>query len=65
MKRALLFLVLGLFCPMLQGALIAHLPRVLCPDLSLLVVMALALCWRSTAGGLLVAGSAGFVGLRS
>ena len=61
MKRALLFLVLALFCPMLQGALLAHLPRAVVPDLSLLVVLALALCWRSTAGGLLVAGSAGCV----
>lgn len=61
MKRAVLLLVLGMLCPMLQGALVAHLPRILCPDFSLLVVVGLALSWRSTAGGLLVAGSVGFV----
>ncbi len=61
MKRALLLLSLGVLSPMLQGALVAHLPRALCPDLSLLVVLALALSWRSTAGGLLVAGIVGFV----
>jgi rod shape-determining protein MreD len=61
LKRGLLLLSLGVLAPMLQGALVAHLPRALCPDLSLLIVMALAISWRSTAGGLLVAGIVGFV----
>ena len=61
MKRGLLLLVVGVLAPMFQGALVVHLPRMLVPDLSLLVVMALALCWRSTGGGLLMAALVGFV----
>ena len=41
MKRALLLAGLGVLAPILQGALVAHLPRFLCPDLSVLVVLAL------------------------
>ena len=61
MRRPLLLLALGVLTPMFQGALVSHLPRALVPDLSLLVVLALGLHWRSASGGLLVAGIAGFV----
>ena len=52
---ALIFLV-----PMFHSAVGPYLAAELRPDLSLLLVMALALCWRSTAGGLLLAAASGF-----
>ena len=54
----LLLLVLGVLAVMLQGALVAPLPAAragvrTCPSCSW---SAIGLCWRSTAGGLLLAG---------
>jgi rod shape-determining protein MreD len=52
-------LVFGI--PMLQGALAPFLPPAFRPDLALLVVLALALSWRNTASGLVLAAVCGFV----
>src|SRR2546427_9198826 len=46
---------------MLQGALAPFLPTAFRPDLALLVVFALALAWRNTAPGLVLAAVCGFV----
>lgn len=61
MKPALALLLLGLFVPILQGALASLLPRGVCPDLTLLLVIALAVSLRSTAGGVALAAWIGFV----
>ena len=47
--------------PMLEGALAPFLPAAFRPDLPLLVVFALALSWRNTATGLVLATVCGFV----
>lgn len=56
---AIFALVFGI--PMLQGALAPFLPPAFRPDLALLVVFALALTWRNTATGLVLAATCGFV----
>lgn len=56
---AIFALVFGI--PILQGALAPFLPPAFRPDLALLVVFALALAWRNTATGLLLAATCGFV----
>ena len=56
---AIAALVFGV--PMLQGALAPFLPTAFRPDLALLVVFALALAWRNTAPGLVLAAVCGFV----
>src|SRR5258706_6961607 len=56
---AIAALVFGV--PMLQGALAPFLPTAFRPDLALLVVFALALSWRNTASGLVLASLCGFV----
>lgn len=61
MKRPVALLVLAALAPMLQGALMPFLPNGWFPDLSLLLMLTLALVWRSTAGGLLVTAFCGFV----
>lgn len=60
MKRGVGLLLLVLGVPMIEGGLAPFLPTVARPDLSLLVVLALAFCWRSTAGGLVLAAVSGF-----
>jgi len=60
-KRVLGLLVLVVGVPMVQGGVAPFLPTAARPDVSLLVVLALAFCWRSTAGGLVLAALAGFV----
>ena len=57
MKRAAALVGLGMLAPMLQGALSPFLPAGLCPNLGLLVVIGLALSWRSVPGGMLVGAS--------
>jgi rod shape-determining protein MreD len=47
--------------PMLECALAPFLPAAFRPDLPLLVVLALALSWRNTATGLVLAAVCGFV----
>jgi len=50
----------GLVVLALQGALATFLPPALCPDLGLLYVLAIALCWKGAAGGLVVAALLGY-----
>jgi len=52
--------ILVLAIPMLQGALAPYFPGALRPDLALLVVFGLALCWRNSATGLVLAAASGF-----
>jgi rod shape-determining protein MreD len=56
---AIFALVFG--APMVQGALAPFLPTAFRPDLALLVVFALALSWRNTATGVVLAAICGFV----
>jgi rod shape-determining protein MreD len=60
-KRTLAVLVVGIAAPMLQGALNTFVPARFTPDLGFLIVIALGLYWRSTAGGLAIAVALGFV----
>jgi rod shape-determining protein MreD len=60
-RRSVAILVIVLGAPMLQGALATFLPIVFRPDLALLVVFGLALGWRDTATGLVLAAVCGFV----
>ena len=61
MKRAAALVLLGLLVPMIQGALAGFLPRGACPDVGLLLVIALGVCLRSTAAGVALAAWIGFV----
>jgi rod shape-determining protein MreD len=60
-KRIAAFALLVFAVPMLQGVLARFLPAALHPDLGLLVVFGLSLCWRNTATGLIFAAVCGFV----
>ena len=60
MKRVLVIFALGLVALGVQGGLAKILPRELCPDLGLLVVIAMGLRWQETTRGLLVASALGF-----
>jgi cell shape-determining protein MreD len=53
--------VLGVLATMTQGALAAFLPPPWCPDLGLLVVVALGLYWQSVVGGFALATALGYV----
>jgi len=59
-KPALGLLVLGALAAILQGAATAVLPARWFPDLGFLLVVAIALCWRSPVGGLLLAALFGY-----
>lgn len=61
MTRVLEVLALGCGAALLQGAVAGFVSPWWIPDLSLLVVMGLAVYWRSTAGGLVLAMVLGFV----
>lgn len=61
MKRAAVLVVLGLLVPMIQGGLAPFLPHGACPDVGLLLVIALGMALRSAAGGLALAAWIGFV----
>lgn len=61
MKRALALLLLGVLATMLQGAVATFAPPLLVPDLGLLMVFAIGFCWRSAAGGVLLAATLGYV----
>ena len=56
---AILALVFGI--PLFQSALAPFLPPAFRPDLALLAVFALALAWRNTATGIVLAAICGFV----
>ena len=60
MKPALGLLALGALAAMLQGAATAVVPARWFPDLGLLLVVAIALSWRSPVGGLLLAAVSGY-----
>ena len=61
MRRGAALAVLVFFLPVLQTGLALFLPEFLRPDLSLLSVLGLALCWRNTASGLVLTAIIGFV----
>jgi rod shape-determining protein MreD len=61
MKRGLAVFALGLIALGVQGGLSMAIPRVLCPDLGLLVVIAIGLHWRDTTSGLFIASALGFI----
>ena len=60
MKRGLAVLALGLIALGVQGGMAMSIPRALCPDLGLLVVIAIGLHWREATGGLFLASALGF-----
>jgi rod shape-determining protein MreD len=60
MKRGLAVLALGLIALGVQGGMAMSIPRPLCPDLGLLVVIAIGLHWREATGGLFLASALGF-----
>jgi len=61
LKRALALVALGLFSPMIQGAMVPYLPRGACPDAGLLLVIAIGLSLRSAIGGVALTAFIGFV----
>jgi rod shape-determining protein MreD len=61
LKRVLALLVIGAFAPMVQGAVGTFVPLHYCPDLGLLLVVGLGLCWRSTASGVALSAVLGFI----
>ena len=61
MKRIFTLLAIGVLAPMIQGAAGTFGPLHYCPDLGLLLVVGLGLCWRSTAGGVVLSAAQGFV----
>lgn len=60
MRRVLALLVFGLIALGVQSGLATVLPRQFCPDLGLLVVIAMGLHWQEATRGLLVASALGF-----
>ena len=61
MKKILVLGALGVLGPIVQGAVSPYLPRGLCPDAGLLLVVAIGLVLRSTLSGVLLAAWVGFV----
>ena len=61
MKPVLAILALGVASLILQGAAASFLPAYTCPDLGLLVVIAIGRCWRSSVGGLLISAGLGYL----
>lgn len=60
MRRLLAVLVIGLIALGVQGGLAMLVPRQLCPDLGLLVVIAIGLHWRDATSGMFIAAGLGF-----
>lgn len=61
MRSAVAIAVLVFGVPMLQGALAPFLPTAFRPDFALLIVFVLALSWRNTATGLVLATLCGYL----
>jgi cell shape-determining protein MreD len=61
LKRVVALLALGALAPMIQGAVGTFVPLQYCPDLGLLLVVGLGLCWRSTAGGIALSAALGLI----
>ncbi|MDP6980890.1 MAG: hypothetical protein QF570_20200 [Myxococcota bacterium] len=59
-KRILAVFILGLLALGVQGGLAMVMPRSLCPDLGLLVVLAIGLHWLEVTPGMFVASALGF-----
>jgi rod shape-determining protein MreD len=59
-KRWLALLALGMVALGVQGGLATFIPRAYCPDLGLLVVLAIGLQWKGFSTGLLLATILGF-----
>lgn len=60
MRRALAVLALGAGALAFQSALATQVPGAACPDLGLLVVVALGLHWRGEVSGLVLAAALGY-----
>ena len=60
MKQGLVLLALGVVALMLQGVVTQALPAHLVPDFGLLLVVAIALCMRGAASGVLLAALLGY-----
>lgn len=60
MKRVVAIIILGLIALGVQGGMAKVVPREICPDLGLLVVIAVGLHWQETTRGLIVASVLGF-----
>jgi cell shape-determining protein MreD len=61
MKHAGILLLLGVVALIVQGALATILPPPFCPDLGLLVVLGIGLCWRGLTLGLCLAAFLGYM----
>ncbi len=61
MKKILVLGALGVIGPIVQGAVSPFLPRGLCPDVGLLLVVAIGLLLRSTLSGVMLAAWVGLV----
>jgi len=61
LKRVLALIAIGALAPMIQGAVGTFIPLYYCPDLGLLLVVGLGLCWRSSAGGVALAAALGLI----
>lgn len=61
MKRLVALAVLGMLGPIIQGAISPFLPRALCPDVGLLLVVSIGLTLRNTLAGVALAAWIGFV----
>jgi len=60
-RRASALLVVGILALVLQGVLATFVAPPLCPDLGLLVVLAIGLRWRGLASGFAIAAVLGYV----
>jgi cell shape-determining protein MreD len=60
-KRAVALLALCALAPMVQGVVGRFVPLHWFPDLGLLLVVGLGLCWRSTAGGVVLSAALGSI----
>jgi cell shape-determining protein MreD len=61
LKRVLALLAIGTLAPMIQGAVGTFIPLHYCPDIGLLLVVGLGLCWRSASGGLALSAALGLI----
>jgi rod shape-determining protein MreD len=60
-KRIFAVLALGVLAPVVQGVIGTFVPPRYSPDLGLLLVVAVGLCWRGTATGVMLAAALGFI----
>jgi cell shape-determining protein MreD len=60
LKRVFVLLALGVLAPVVQGVIGTFVAPTFSPDLGLLLVVGLGLCWRGTATGVALAAVLGF-----